>query len=49
MGKFGQISTELLPLVYVENWFHCCILGIFGCFSSNFVYELILRRSSLRS
>ena len=45
MGKFRQISTELLPLIYVENWFLCPILGIFGRFSSNFVYKLILGRS----
>ena len=25
---FNQINTELLPLVYVENWFTCSILGI---------------------
>ena len=29
MGKFQQINTELLPLIYVENWFLCSIFGIF--------------------
>ena len=29
MGKFRQISLELLPLIYVENWFPASILGIF--------------------
>ena len=28
MGKFRQMSTDLLPLIYVENWFPCSILGI---------------------
>ena len=28
MGKFCQISAELLPLLYVEHWFWCLILGI---------------------
>ena len=49
MGKFRQISTELLPLMYVENWFLCSILGIFGRVSSNFLYELILGRNGLGS
>ena len=26
MDKFCQISTELLPFIYVENWFQCSIL-----------------------
>ena len=29
MGKFRQISTELLPFIGVENWFPCSILHIF--------------------
>ena len=29
MNNFRQISTELLPLIYVENWFLCSILGNF--------------------
>ena len=29
MGEFRQISTKLLPLVYVENLFLSSILGIF--------------------
>ena len=29
MGKFRQISTELLPLIYIQNWFLNSILGIF--------------------
>ena len=41
MGKFRQMSTELLPLIYVANWFPCSILGIFGRFSSNFVDILL--------
>ena len=49
MDNFRQISTELLLLTYVENWFLCSILGIFGRFSFNFVYELILGRSGLGS
>ena len=49
MDKFRQISTELLPLICVENWFSCFIFGILGRLSSNFVYELILGRSGLGS
>ena len=29
MDKFRQISTELLPLIRVENWFSCFIPLIF--------------------
>ena len=25
-GEFLQISTELLPLIYVEAWFRCIVL-----------------------
>ena len=28
MGKFWQISTELLPLIDVRNWFLLSIFGI---------------------
>ena len=28
MGKFGQISTELWPLIDVRNWFSFSIFGI---------------------
>ena len=28
MGKFWQISTELLPLIDVRNWFSFSIFGI---------------------
>ena len=49
MGKFRQISTDILPLIYVENWFLCSIFGIFGRFFSNVLYELILGRSGLGS
>ena len=28
MDTFRQYSTELLPLICVENWFPCSILGI---------------------
>ena len=28
MGKFWQISTELLPLIDVRNWFSLSIFGI---------------------
>ena len=28
MGIFRQICTELLPLVYVRNWFSLSIFGI---------------------
>ena len=28
MDKFHQISTELLLLIYVENWFWCFMLSI---------------------
>ena len=28
MGKLLQISTELWPLIDVENWFPCSILSI---------------------
>ena len=47
MGKFRQISTELLPFIRVENWFPRSISRIFGLLSSNFVYELIFKRSDL--
>ena len=47
MGKFRQISTELLPFIRAENWFPCSISRIFGRLSSNFVYELIFKRSDL--
>ena len=29
MGKFRQISTELLPLIHVENWFLCSLSHTF--------------------
>ena len=32
MGKFCKISTELLPLIYVENWIMCSILCILADF-----------------
>ena len=41
MDKFRKISTELLLLIRVENWFPCSISLIFLLLSSNFVYELI--------
>ena len=48
MGKFRQISTELLPLICVENWFSRSLShSFFGQLSSNFVNELIFRRSGL--
>ena len=28
MGKFGQISTELQPLIDIRNWFSLSIFGI---------------------
>ena len=28
MGKFGQISTELRPLIDIRNWFSLSIFGI---------------------
>ena len=28
MGKFWQISTELLPLIDVRNWFSLSVFGI---------------------
>ena len=28
MGKFRQISTELLPLIDIRNWFSFSIFGI---------------------
>ena len=28
MGKFWQISKELLPLINVKNWFSLSIFGI---------------------
>ena len=28
MGKFGQISTELRPLIYGRNWFSLSTFGI---------------------
>ena len=47
MGKFRQISIELLPFICVENWVPCSISLIFCRLSSNFVYELIFSRSGL--
>ena len=47
----GDINSLNL-LVYFENWFACwacSIMCIFGRFSSNFVFELILGRSGLGS
>ena len=45
MGKFCQISTELLPFIRVENWFTFSISLIFCRLSLDFVYELIFSRS----
>ena len=45
MYKFRQISTELLPLIRVENWYPCSILRIFGLLPSNFVCALIFKRN----
>ena len=42
MDKFHQISTELLPLIRVENCFQCSIMRFFGQLSSIFVYDLIV-------
>ena len=36
--KIRHISTELLSLIYVENWFLCSILGM---------YQLILFKVSI--
>ena len=47
MGKFRQISTELLPFIREENWFPSSISRIFDRLSSTFLYELILRRGGL--
>ena len=47
MEKFRGISTQLLPLIRVENWFQCSISRIFGRLPSNFVYQLIFKRSGL--
>ena len=44
MDTFLQISTELLPLICVENWFPRSIMAFFGLLSSNFVYGLIFVR-----
>ena len=49
MGMFGQINTELLPLIYVEIGFHALSWAFYGRLSSNFVYELILGRTGLGS
>ena len=37
VGKFRQISTELWPLIDVENSFALSILSIFDSFFSNLV------------
>ena len=47
MGKFRQISTELLPFICIENTFRSLSPSFFGRLSSNFVYELIFSRSGL--
>ena len=47
MDKFRQISTELLLFICVENWFCTLSRAFFGRLSSNFVYELIVKRSGL--
>ena len=46
MGKFRQI-TQLLPFIHVEIGFCALSHSFFGQLSSNFVYELIFRRSGL--
>ena len=47
MGKFRQISTELLSSIRVEKWCPCSISLIFCRLSSNVVYDLIVSRSGL--
>ena len=47
MGKFRQISTQLLPFIRVEKGFRALSHSFFGHLSSNFAYELIFRRSGL--
>ena len=42
MGKFLQISTELLPLIHVKIGFHALSLAYLINFSSNAACELIL-------
>ena len=48
MDKFRQISTELLLLNRVGNWFQCSISRFFCRLPSNFACELIFKRSGLR-
>ena len=40
MDKCHQISTKLLPLIHVENWFPCSISRIFWLIVFLFGYEL---------
>ena len=42
MDKFCQISTELLLLIHVQNWFQCSS-AFFGQLPLNFVYELMIK------
>ena len=47
MGKFCQISTELLPFFVKKIGFCALSCTFFDRLSSNFVYELIFRRCGL--
>ena len=44
MGKFRQMSTELLPLIYVENWFPCPILSIIWSIFFNFCTKVYISK-----
>ena len=44
MDEINRISTEVLPLVYVENWFRCSILGIFGPIFFKFCMRVDIRK-----
>ena len=48
VSKFREISTDLLPLINVENWCPCTILGMLADFPPT-AHELILRKSGLGS
>ena len=47
MDKFCQITSELLPLIRVENGFSALSHTFFGRLPSNVVGELIFKRSDL--
>ena len=44
MNEFCQISTELLPFIFVENWFRCSILSIILSIFFKFYMRVDIRK-----